>query len=132
MTRARRLWWAFGVGSLLMVLTLGWISWIVIDLESAGFQARAEAEHQESLRLALWRMESRLTPLTVQEVARPYFQYRSYYAQQRAYSRILNELEPGEVLTPSPLLGFDSQRIRLHFQIDPLGELSSPQVPQIP
>ncbi len=130
MTRTRRPWWAFGIGALLLMLTLAWISWVVIDLEAAGTQARAQAEYQESLRLALWRMESRLTPLTVREVARPYFQYRSYYPQQRAYNRILQALEPGEILTPSPLLGFDSERIRLHFQIDPQGEISSPQVPQ--
>ncbi len=71
MRRHRGLWWTFGACAVLVVLALGWISWTVLGLEQAGIRARAEAEHQESLRLALWRMESRLAPFTVREVARP-------------------------------------------------------------
>lgn len=127
MRRHRRLWWTFGACAVLVVLALGWISWMVLGLEQAGIRARAEAEHQESLRLALWRMESRLAPFTVREVARPYFQYQSYYPQQQAYSP---SLKPRDVLTPSPLLLFHSDTVRLHFQIDPQGGLSSPQVPR--
>jgi len=122
----RGLWWTFGAGAVLVVLALGWTSWMVLGLEQAGNKAQAEAEHQESLRLALWRMESRLVPFTVREVARPYFQYESYYPQQQVHSP---SLEPRDVLTPSPLLLFHSDTVRLHFQIDPRGGLSSPQVP---
>ncbi len=122
----RGLWWTFSACAVLVVLALGWISWMVLGLEKAGIRARAEAEHQESLRLALWAMEYRLAPFTAREVARPYFQYESYYPQQQAYSP---SLEPRDVLTPSPLLRFHSDTVRLHFQIDPQGGLSSPQVP---
>src|SRR6185436_19487864 len=38
-------------------------------------------------------------------------------------------IQPGEVLTPSPLLAYSSSNVLLHFQLSPEGQLTSPQVP---
>jgi signal transduction histidine kinase len=46
-----------------------------------------------------------------------------------AYTKLLGAIEPGEVLTPSPLLTFEGEYVRLHFQRWPDGRLTSPQVP---
>ena len=128
--KSRRSWWViYGACAALVMGALLWITVVVIHLERSEVEARAEARHQEALRLALWRMDSWLAPRLAREAARPYYEYSSFYPQQRAYTRLLNEIEQGEVLTPSPLLSFQSDYFPLHYQVAPDGELSSPQVP---
>src|SRR5436190_18824698 len=125
----RRLWILFAAGALIVIIALAWVTLRVLDLERREAQARADAQQQESLRLALWRMDSWFSPRLAREAARPYFEYLSYYPQERAYTKILNEIQKGEVLTPSPLLTFTSDYFRIHFQIDADGAVTSPQVP---
>jgi signal transduction histidine kinase len=127
-TRGR--WWlAFGLCSAAVLVALGWMTREMLRLERAELEARVESDFQESLRLALWRMDSWIAPRIAQESARPYFEYTAYYPQARAYTRILNTIEPGEVLTPSPLLTYESDLFLLHFQWRADGEITSPQVP---
>ena len=115
----RHSWWfVYTAGALVVVLALAWVSTLVVRLERGEVTARADAEYQESVRLALWRMDSWLSPRLARESSRPYFEYLAFYPQRRAYTRLLNEIEPGEVLTPSPLLSFESEFFQLHFQID--------------
>ncbi len=126
----RRPWWLiYAACSVVALSGLAWLTVTLLDLERSERAARAEAQHQEALRLGLWRMDSWFGPVLAREGARPVFEYLSYYPQERAYTRILNEIEAGEVLSPSPLLTLRSPFIRLHFQIDEEGTWSSPQVP---
>lgn len=129
--RSRRwlTWLVFTVCALAVVEGLGWVTYQALKLEGRERDARAQAQFQESTRLALWRMESELTPLVAQEAARPYFQYQPFYPADRAYTRMWQEVQPGEVLVPSPLLETSGQFIRLHFQISHAGQLTSPQAP---
>lgn len=130
MTARRATWWKwFALGAALVVLALAWVTSAVLDLERSEWAARADARRQEVLRLALWRMDSWLAPRLARESARPYFEYLSYYPQERAYTRMLTPIEEGAILTPSPLLTFREPFITLHFQVDESGRLSSPQVP---
>jgi len=130
MSRVRRSWWwIFAAASALALGGLGWVTRVALALETAEVCARADAGHQEALRLALWRMDSWLGPLLAAEASRPYFEYLPYYPQERAYTRILNAIEPGEVLSPSPLLTYRSDVFVLHFQLDPAGRWTSPQAP---
>lgn len=108
--------------ALAVIEGLGWITWRTIRLER---QSRTETV----VRLALWRMDSALTPIIAQEAARPYFHYLPFYPFERAYTELWQELRPGEVVAPSPLLRAESPFIRLHFQIEPDGRLTSPQAP---
>jgi signal transduction histidine kinase len=114
----------------LAVAALLWMTVVVLESERRELRSEAELLHQESMRLALWRMDSWLAPRLAQEAARPYFEYRPFYTQTRAYTRVLSQIEPGEVLTPSPLLDFRSDLFRLHFELDEAGKLTSPQVPE--
>ncbi len=114
-------------GAVLSALAV--VTVVVLRLERAEIKARTEAAHQEALRLALWRMDSWLAPLLAREAARPYFDYQPFYTPQRAYTVLLRPIEQGEVLTPSPLLSFESPYFPLHFQMDPEGRLTSPQAP---
>ncbi len=100
-----------------------------LGLERAEAKARRQAEQEENLQLALWRMDSALAPLMAEESARPYFTYSPVYPAERAFTRMFAEIERGDVLMTSPLLTFTSPQIHLHFQYGPDGRLSSPQVP---
>lgn len=121
--------WMFGISVLLVGVTMVWISSMALRLERTTAEVTARADHEEKIRLALWRMDSIITPLIVEESSRPFFLYQPFYLTRRAYDRLFSELEPGEVLVPSPLLSFTPENIRLHFQMDSEGQLTSPQVP---
>lgn len=135
--RSRRWFtWAVYIVSVVLVLdVLGFVTWHMLRLEAADVESVAQNERQERIRLALWRMDSFMAPLIAQESVRPYFHYRPYYSAERAYTRMWAELEPDDVLVPSPLLLASKLTtasvpfIRLHFQIEPDGTITSPQVP---
>lgn len=122
-SRRRLTWLIFGVCALLVIDGLGWVTWEGIRLE------RRERE-AELIRLALWRMDSELSPLLAGEASRPYFQYRSFYPAERAYTKMWEEILPNEVLVPSPLLEKPGPLIRLHFEVGQDGAVRSPQAPE--
>ena len=129
MKRPSRTWIVFGLSSALLFAAVGWVSLTVLRLESAQWQAAVVADREEKVRLALWRMDSSLASLMVEESARPALAYLPFHSAARAYSRAFTAIPPGDVLVPSPLLGFASSHVLLHFQLGPAGHLTSPQVP---
>jgi signal transduction histidine kinase len=72
-----KLWWAFWSGVVLVIAALGWASYTVHSLEERNAESRAMNQRQELIRLALWRMDSRLAPMIALEAARPIEDYRS-------------------------------------------------------
>ena len=129
MRRAWLLWTMFGLCLAVGLSAMVWISLTIVRLERAEADSRRQAQLEENVRLALWRMDSMLSLLIAQETARPYFAYIAFAPAQRAYTNMFSELKYGEVLLPSPLLSQQSPLIHLHFQFHPDGTLSSPQVP---
>src|SRR5688572_22947296 len=129
MNRSWKTWLVFAVCSLLIVGVMAGVTGIALGLERSQAEARAQAELEEKVRLALWRMDSILAPLIVQESARPYFTYTAFLAADRAYSKMFSPLTPQEFIVPSPLLTQTSTNVLLHFQFDPKGRLTSPQLP---
>lgn len=123
------MWAIFAACSLALLGVLAWVSSATLSLESREREARADARRQELSRQALWRMDSALAPILAREAARPYFHYQPFYAADRAYTSMLEEVRPGEVLVPSPLLQAPEKFVKLHFQISPRGDFSSPQAP---
>lgn len=121
--------WVYTACAVAVVAGLVWVTWQALGLESRERAARDAADRQESMRLALWRMDSALSPIIAQEAARPYFQYRAFYPADRAYTRMWEPVETGEVLVASPLLSGPGQFILLHFELAPDGTLTSPQAP---
>ncbi len=122
--RARRIipWIIYVVCALAVLEGLGYAGYKALDLQR-------QRREDEAARLALWRMDSALTAVLAAESARPYFHYRPFHAAERAYSAMLGPVEPGEVLVPSPLLTRVPPFVRLHFEIAPDGEVTSPQAP---
>lgn len=108
---------------------LAWVTRHALSLERQQRQARVDAQIQERVRLALWRMDSKANALIARESARPYFEYQPFYPAERAYTRMLEEVKTGEVLVPSPLLTLRDRYVKLFFQVDALGVVTSPQAP---
>ncbi len=73
----RSLWFGFWVGVLLIVAALSWASVTVYTLEARNAESRAINQRQEVIRLALWRMDSRLAPMIALEAARPIEDYET-------------------------------------------------------
>jgi len=129
MNRPLHIWLAFACCLVIALLAMGWVSMTLLRLEHAEEQSQAQAQREENVRLALWRMDSALAPLIAQESGRPYFSFGSFYPAERAYTRMFAEVQRGEVLIPSPLLTHPAPQTIVHFQFDPQGVLTSPQVP---
>jgi len=129
MRRLWHIWLAFGACLTLVLAAMAWISASALRLERVEARANLRADHEENMRLALWRMDSALSPLITRESARPYFSYNAFYPINRAYTRMFAQIRPDEVIVASPLLTYRSEMIRLHFQIDPAGKVTSPQAP---
>jgi signal transduction histidine kinase len=122
-------WLIFTICAIALLEALAWLTWQAIRLEEGERRARAEAAFQETIRLAMWRLESEVIPLLYQEATRPYFHYLPFFPAGRQYSRMLLPLEPGDVSVASPLLETGGPYIKLYFQLEPNGRLSSPQAP---
>lgn len=68
--RRGMLWWAFFAGALAVLAALTWASIAVLRLERRTETARQLAQRQETVRLALWRIDSQLAPVIAMEAAR--------------------------------------------------------------
>jgi len=109
---------------------LGWASAAVLRLEGEQRAQRQEAELASRLRLALWRLDSRILPLLAREDSRPFSHYSTVFAPPLAFSPAGKCCLPGTVLETSPLLGADLQDwMLLHFQVDQKSGWESPQAP---
>jgi signal transduction histidine kinase len=125
-----RLWLvAFLVIAGLVLGGLGWATRAALRLEHEQLVHQlAAAEHAEKVRLALWRLDGRLTGLLAREDNRPFAHYSAIYAPQVALTNTATAWPAGAVIEPSPLLNADLQPwMRLHFQVDADG-WESPQV----
>lgn len=125
-------WTLFALCLAGVLAAMGWSSVIVLRLERSQTLAQAQAALEENARLALWRMDSTATSLVAQENARPYFHYRAFYAAGSPYTHMFNAAAPDAPVLPSPLLLETPPQIVLHFQVEPGGDVTSPQAPAGP
>lgn len=120
------------LGVAAMIAAMTWVTARVLVLERAEHEARDRSRTQESVRLALWRMDSMMTAILAREAARPYYHYQPFFPALRPFAAMLRELEApdaDEPLAASPLLTAPPDLARLYFQIWPDGRISSPQAP---
>ena len=80
MRRHWRVWLIFAACLVVVVAAITWTSAMVLKMER-------HANIEEPVRLALWRLDSQLAPIFVEESARPYEHYTSFYAASNAYDR---------------------------------------------
>lgn len=126
MKHPRFIWLVYGLCLAIMLPSMGWLTHLAIRLDRDESLARALVQQEQDVREALWRMDATLTPILAQEVARPYFVYRSYYTPP---TRDKSGARPRRVA--SPLLARPSELVLLHFQVGPDGAITSPQCPPV-
>src|SRR5712692_3983597 len=120
---------AFAAIALLVIGGLGWVTMAALRLEREQAQTRAQAERTENLRLALWRMDSLVSPVLAQEDNRPANHYSAVFAPSLAINPSGLVCPPGNVLEASPLLDAElPDWILLHFQTGEDSGWESPQV----
>jgi len=94
-----------------------WISARTLDLEEQRRRTAEDAEVQEKMRLALWRMDSLAGALLIRENARPAWHYQTFYAPDDVFTGKNQAIPKGQVLMPSPLLGNMPDLVQLHFEL---------------
>jgi signal transduction histidine kinase len=108
---------------------MAWLTSEVRRLEAARVRGLEEATVEEGVRLALWRMESLLAPFVAQENARPHHLYRAFYPARLASTRASAPPAPAGLHVSSPLAAAASPHVRLYFQWDEKGRLTTPRLP---
>ncbi len=130
MSRPRTILAAFVACLVVVLAAMAWVSVVVVSLDRRDAATQRQAELQENVRLALWRMDSALNPIVAQEQARPFHEYQALYMPPVTLDAAGRPLVGNRVLLPSPLLTQPPPFVKLHFQIDPAGRVGSPQAPE--
>lgn len=126
-------WLLFTLCLLVFTGVMGWISVRMLDLEQDRQETLKEAQEQEKIRLALWRMDSQASTLLIRENSRPPYQYQAFYAPDDLFASKTESIPKGAALIPSPLFASLPDMVNLHFELmlDD-SSLSSPQSPSGP
>jgi signal transduction histidine kinase len=104
----------------IVLSVMAWLTLTIRRLEAEQRKARDQAALEESVRLALWRMESLLGQLLAPEYSRSHAFYRAHDpARERTRSR-------------SPARPRSSPFVLLHFQWDEKNRVTSPLPPSRP
>ena len=92
-TRRVMTWMIFWSSVVLALGALAWVTIEVIALEEREATAQVEAYRQESIRRALWRMDSRMAPILAIEASRPFADYKSLEGTRAQW---LRNASPGQ------------------------------------
>lgn len=124
MNRPRYVWLAFLLAAATLVAAMGWLTTHALRVDRERSVARADAELEQRVSLALWRMDTKLAPLIAEEVARPPAHYDSFIAVAPPPGQ-----QAGPAQAPSPLLNYAPSNVLLNFDASLDGQWKSPQAP---
>jgi hypothetical protein len=131
MRKPLHIWITFLACLGLLLAAMAWVSWHTLALERTREEAARDADQQERVRLALWRLDFQASALMIRENARPPHDFRPFHSPEGLVNnKTYSNVAKGEVLVPSPLLAETPEHVLLHFQMDARGQIISPQVPQ--
>ncbi|MEZ5386555.1 MAG: HAMP domain-containing sensor histidine kinase [Prosthecobacter sp.] len=130
MRKPLHIWITFLACLGLLLAAMAWVSWHTLALERTREEAARDADQQERVRLALWRLDFQASALLMRENARPPHDFRPFHAPEGLVNKSYTNVAKGDVLVPSPLLAEVPEHVLLHFQMDARGQVMSPQVPQ--
>ena len=112
-------WLLFGMGLAVFLGVMLWLSLRTLAMEKQQERTAADAQVQERMRLALWRMDALASTLLIRENARPPQHYSAFHSPSELFA-VSNAMIPqGEAFQPSPLLGNLPEFVRLHFEVTP-------------
>jgi signal transduction histidine kinase len=115
MKRAWLAWLVFGFCTAAVLAIMAWGSRRLVQAEENERTAKQEASLEESVRLSLWRMDTALAAIVIQENSRPYAGYVDDAAAPGSpYVKQHFELGPDGELTPPGAIAGLSQRAALH------------------
>ena len=137
MNRPVLYWILFTLCLLLIIPAMGWLTYSAMDLNRQILDdrrqtelARREAELQEKITSALYRMDWKLGPHIAREAAQPHYLYESFYNVPLQESFDANQASAAkQTQLPSPLLYEDAEFVKLHFQVGADGVFTSPKRP---
>jgi signal transduction histidine kinase len=150
MRRPWQIWILFFFGLAIVIPGMGWLTIMTVRLEESreddrrGTElARQEAELQERISSALYRMDLKMLPLIAREAARPSYSYDSFYQSfipaeddNNSEGRLSVQGGKGTAASkgsyqeiPSPLMFPPPQFVKFYFQIGCEQEPRSPQIP---
>jgi len=130
MRKPLHIWITFLACFALLLAAMAWVSLHTLALERTREEAARDADRQERVRLALWRLDFQASALLMRENARPPHDFRPFHAPEGLVNKAYANVAKGDVLVPSPLLAEVPEHVLLHFQMDTRGQVMSPQVPQ--
>lgn len=132
MTRPLIRWLLFAICLAVFLGALLWTSLRTLDLERQTQSSAEDAQVQERVRLALWRMDSLASVMLIRENSRPPSHYQAFYAPEDLFSNTKDNkaIPKGQALQPSPLLGTQPDLVQFHFELLPGDPL--PRSPQVP
>ena len=139
MKKPWQVWLLFLLCIILVVPAMGWLSVMIVQQDRLRESdrvdtelARQEAELQDLVNSALYRMDWRLSPIVAREAARPYYLYNAFYRVGPELGGKGSKGSPVsfDQLQPSPLLDQNSEFVKLHFQVNAENRFTSPQRPE--
>ena len=111
---------------------MAWISRAALDLDRSEVQARRQAHLEENVRLALWRMDTALTPLVASKNTIPAVYFRPTFTIDDILKGGGIRPSPTSKILSSPLSSETHPYVKLYFQLSPDGAILSPQLPEQP
>lgn len=144
MKRPWQVWLVFVICASGAAAALGWLTQQAVETDAQRRAAQADAEFEQRISLALWRMDTELAPIIAGEVIRAPWMYRSAFlpadvnalTQQRAMpapsqpTQMFVPLPPTPAAQPSPLLLEPPAYVVCNFEASLDSEWRSPQVPE--
>jgi len=123
MKQTRRAWLAFLLAFVLALAAMAYVSAVMIGQDRRQRQALQADKVEELTRLALWRLDAAMMTIVAQESARPFAHYQpqhtvTYQPEEAPF--------PQTMLLPSPLRERPVPMVRLHFRIEPDGQVRLP------
>ncbi len=126
MSRPWRVWCVFALCAGLLLVAMGWVSRAVLLLERAQQAANRRADLEERVRLALWRMDTALTAILIEESAQPGSSYEGV-GSKGAAAKGTEPRPPSPDPVPNPPTTSGATNVLLRFQLATDGRLTSPQ-----
>jgi signal transduction histidine kinase len=120
-----QVWLVLAACGALLAAAMSWLTLHALRADRERTAARAAADLEQQVSLALWRMDTKLAPLIAEESARPHFYYAPFITVETPRSKA----GPAEEQVASPLLVGQNTSVVLNFNASASGEWSSPQAP---
>ena len=146
MKKPWQIWTAFLLCLAALIMAMLWLSFKTIEMDRERETdrleteiARRQAELQERISSALYRMDLKLLPLVSQEASRPHYLYEPFYevsnptllpSTGRDVNPFGGKFDSQYEKVPSPLLIETPQFVLLHFQLRADNSIASPQQPE--